>query len=304
MSRPFRYRARILIFLAVLTLWSGVWAEPPRIAVVSAYPPEWAAFVSELENSETTLIAGQTFHTGTLGGKDVVLFLSGISMVNAAMSVQRAIDHFNLEGIVFSGIAGGVNPDLGIGTVVVAEQWGKYLLSVYAREIEQDFSTPDIPLFEYPFPGYGMMYPIKTDVVTADSDEPEYRFWFPVDEGYLDAARTVAENITLTACDDTNNCVSQRPAVLIGGNGVSGAAFVDNADFRIHVFETFEAQVLDMESAAVAHVAYANDLPFIAFRSLSDLAGGNDAENELPTFFRLATQNSSAVVLAFLEALE
>ena len=56
-----------------------------------------------------------------------------------------------------------------------------------------------------------------------------------------------------------------------------------------------------MESAAVAHVAYVNGVPFIAFRSLSDLAGGGPGENELPTFFRLAADNSAATVIAYLE---
>jgi adenosylhomocysteine nucleosidase len=58
-----------------------------------------------------------------------------------------------------------------------------------------------------------------------------------------------------------------------------------------------------MESAAVAHVAYANQTPFIAFRSLSDLAGGGAGENEMGTFFQLAADNSATVVRAFLAAL-
>lgn len=55
--------------------------------------------------------------------------------------------------------------------------------------------------------------------------------------------------------------------------------------------------------AAVAHVAYVNRVPFVAFRSLSDLAGGGDGENESRTFARLASDNSAAVVMAFLRAL-
>ena len=55
--------------------------------------------------------------------------------------------------------------------------------------------------------------------------------------------------------------------------------------------------------AAIAHVAYSNEKPFIAFRSLSDLAGGDPGENQWATFVQLASGNSAAVVLAFLEAL-
>jgi adenosylhomocysteine nucleosidase len=57
-----------------------------------------------------------------------------------------------------------------------------------------------------------------------------------------------------------------------------------------------------METAATAHVAFANGVPFIAFRSLSDLAGGGEGENELGTFFRIAADNSARVLLAFLGA--
>ena len=63
---------------------------------------------------------------------------------------------------------------------------------------------------------------------------------------------------------------------------------------------TGTAQVVDMESAAVAQVAWANQVPFIAFRSLSDLAGGGEGENEMGVFMSLASDNSAALVKAFL----
>jgi adenosylhomocysteine nucleosidase len=47
-------------------------------------------------------------------------------------------------------------------------------------------------------------------------------------------------------------------------------------------------------------VAYANAVPYIAFRSLSDLAGGDKHENQERTFFQLASDNSAAVVQRFL----
>ena len=89
----------------------------------------------------------------------------------------------------------------------------------------------------------------------------------------------------------------------MGGNGVSGQSFVDNAKFRTYVFDTFKARVLDMESAAVAHVAYTNGVPYIAFRSLSDLAGGGESANEIDVFLALASANAAKVVTAFLRAM-
>jgi adenosylhomocysteine nucleosidase len=90
---------------------------------------------------------------------------------------------------------------------------------------------------------------------------------------------------------------------VVGGNGVSGQAFVDNAALRGWAYDTFKARVLDMESAAVGQVALVNNTPFIAFRSLSDLAGGGPGSNEVRTFFQLASDNSATVVRAFVAAL-
>jgi adenosylhomocysteine nucleosidase len=84
--------------------------DASRIAVISAFEPEWIALQENLEGAEETLINGNRFISGTLVGQEVVLFLSGISMVNAAMTTQLALDHFDISHIVFSGIAGGVDP--------------------------------------------------------------------------------------------------------------------------------------------------------------------------------------------------
>ena len=84
---------------------------------------------------------------------------------------------------------------------------------------------------------------------------------------------------------------------------MSGGAFVDNAAFRAHTFDTYGARLLDMESAAVAHVAYANAVPFIAVRSLSDLAGGGEGENQMEVFLGLAAGNAATAVKALLRAL-
>lgn len=43
-------------------------------------------------------------------------------------------------------------------------------------------------------------------------------------------------------------------------------------------------------------------MPFIAFRSLSDPAGGGKGENEMGTFMKIAANNSARVLLAFLAA--
>ncbi|MCY3755044.1 MAG: 5'-methylthioadenosine/S-adenosylhomocysteine nucleosidase [Alphaproteobacteria bacterium] len=300
-SPPLRKLGALALLLAA-GLWSAAahpaGGEAGLTAVVSAFPPEMAVLRAELEDAASQSVNGVEFVTGRLEGRRVVLFLSGISMVNAAMTVQLALDRFPIDRIVFSGIAGGVDPALDIGDVVVAGRWGQYLEAVFARQVGEGWEKP--PFFEYPYANFGMMFPRSVAVARAGAAEPETRFWFPVDERMLARARQAAAGVELERCAGEDECLPRAPKIVIGGSGVSGGAFIDNAAFRDYAFRTFGARVLDMESAAVAHVAWANDVPFIAVRSLSDLAGGSGQANRLEVFFRLAAGNAARVVRALL----
>lgn len=277
--------------------------ETPRTAVISAFGPEMSALKAATADRRDYVQAGATFTTGVLEGKPVVLFLSGMSMVNAAMTTQAALDRFKVIRVVFSGIAGGVDPGLDVGDVVVAEQWGQYLENALAREVAPGrFEPPrgELLAAEKLAP-FGMMYP-RGVVVTRAPGQIERRVWFPADPAMLATARDVAGKVALKRCV-AERCLAKAPRVVVGGNGVSGQSFVDNAAVRTWAYDTFGAKVLDMESAAVAQVAYVNGTPFIAFRSLSDLAGGDPGKNQALTFLQLASDNSASVVRAFLAAL-
>ncbi|HEY0339901.1 MAG TPA: 5'-methylthioadenosine/S-adenosylhomocysteine nucleosidase, partial [Steroidobacteraceae bacterium] len=265
--------------------------KTPRTAIMSAFEPEWTALQSMLAGRKDYIVHGTIFLTGTIEKKPVLLFESGVSMVNAAMKTQLAIDRFTLRRIAFSGIAGGADADLEIGDVVVPDAWAEYLEVVFAREKDGTYTVP--PFEQKQLPNFGMMFPQPVQIATGGR-EPEKRYWFPVDAQLLAVARRATGAVTLKDCTPEQRCLAHKPKIVVGGHGVSGQAFIDNAAFREYARKTFEAKVLDMESAAVAHVAYANGTPFIAFRSLSDLAGGGAGENEMGTFFQLASDNSAA----------
>ena len=273
----------------------------PRTAVITAFAPEIIALEAAMTDKHQVILSGATFTTGKLEGKPVVLFLSGVSMVNAAMNTQRALDRFHISRIVFSGIAGGVDPGLDVGDVVVPDQWGEYLESVMARE---DSPGHFASTYRDPIVGanFGMMFP-KVVEVTGPGGKLEARTWFPADPALVALARKIAPTAVLKRCSAGGKCLEKPPKVVVGGNGVSGQSFVDNAAFRTWAYTTFQARVLDMETAAVGQVAYANGVPFVGFRSLSDLAGGDPGRNQARVFFQLASDNSAAVVRAFVKAL-
>lgn len=275
----------------------------PRVAIISAFEPELEALRHETKVSEIRLIHGRSHYLGRLAGHQVVLVLSGMSMVNATLTTQALLDHFAIREIIVSGIAGAVNPDLRIGDVTVPGAWGQYQEQVFARETPSGWDTGDWPK---DFPNYGMMHPQNVQV-TRDGGTPdsaEKRFWFPVDAASLRAVQAITNGVTLSRTAPNGRTLAATPRIVVGGYGVSGPTFVDNAAYREWVWQTFHADALDMETAAVATVAYVNRVPLIAFLFVSDLAGGGAGKNEVATFFKLAAANSAAVVLHYLRALD
>lgn len=301
---------------AALILMLMAWASPlahaagtdkntpldaPRVAVISAFEPELLLLRNSLQEADSQVINGVEFLTGTLQDKPVVVFLSGVSMINAAMNTQLALERFNVSHIVFSGVAGGVNPKLHIGDVTVVERWGQYLETIAALEIEPGRYDAMGVGGEVDAPGFGMFFTRPVMVRSAARPDLHEKFWFETDPGLLEVAHRI-KDLELTNCDAQGQCLGHRPSLVLGGNGVSGPVFVDNATLREHLHSAFQANVVDMESAACAMVAYSNGVPFIAFRSLSDLAGGGENTEEVHTFLNLAAENSTRVLMAFLKA--
>jgi adenosylhomocysteine nucleosidase len=280
----------------------------PRTVVMTAFFPEWQALEHAVDKPRIYKINGLTFLTGMMEGKPVVLMQSGVSMVNAAMNTQLVLDRFKVKRIVFSGIAGGVDPNLTIGDVVVAQDWAQYLEVQFARKTPQGWKTPE-PIDPEAPKNWEMMFPRGVRVGNA-RESAHRQYTIAVDPGLVDLARQVAARTQLKRCigqDPAQGapgaCLKEEPKIVVGGTGVSAGVFADNAEFRQYLQATYKARVLDMESAAVAQVAYANQVPAIVFRSLSDLAGGDVGENQMDTFMALASVNSAQVVRAFVKAL-
>lgn len=283
--------------------------DTPRTVVMTAFRPEWNALVHTVKDAQEHKINGGVFLTGTMEGKPVILMQSGVSVVNAAMNTQLVLDRFTVKRIVFSGIAGGVDPALAIGDVVVAENWGQYLEGSFARKTKTGWVPPDKGLPEAPA-NWFFIFPRGTLMANA-ATPPKRIYRIPVDPGLLALARQVVPSIALERCvppaekmlAGSELCLPRTPKIAVGGTGVTAGIYADNAEFRIYLHKAWQARVLDMESAAVMQVAYANMVPAIVFRSLSDLAGGDKHKNMEDTFEHLASVNSAHVVRAFVAAL-
>lgn len=303
-----------LLLAALLLPAAGAHAQKldatPRTVVMTAFAPEWEALRPAIEDAREHRVNGNTFVTGTLEGRPVILMQTGVSVVNAAMNTQLVLDRFTVARIVFSGIAGGVDPALGIGDVVVAEDWGQYLEASFARETPDGWMPPEPVRPEAPA-NWNFIFPRGTDV-TSEARPKTRLFRIPADPALLALAREVVPKVALSRCNppradrpasEQAQCLPHTPRAVVGGTGVTAGIYADNAAFRDYLHTAWGARLLDMESAAVMQVAASNMVPAIVFRGLSDLAGGDQKEIALPSFSRLASHNAARVVRAFLAGL-
>src|SRR5262245_49258200 len=121
-----------VLFLLTLLRSSGSVAlvgDPPRpapatpvIAILGAMTVEVETLGQELTEKKEQTIQGVQFTTGSLKNRRVVLAHSGIGKVNAAMAATLLVEQFQPTHILFTGIAGGLNPDLRRGDVVIGDK--------------------------------------------------------------------------------------------------------------------------------------------------------------------------------------
>lgn len=279
-------RGRSSNFLRLTSIVLLIWfltfrlarAEDRLFLVLYAFEAEGQLLAGQMEAGENRTILGRPVSIGRLAGEKIVLAESGIGMTNAAMTAQRLIDEFKPGGVIFSGIAGAIDTSVLIGDIVICRSWATH---------------------DYVYHGADGPQPREIGVYSISADSVIRLAAFPVDSAMFQTARDLPP-----ASIQLEKIGQREPRILLGGEGVSGNAFIDNREKRIWLRERFGAMITDMETAAVAQVCYVNNIPFIGFRSASDLAGGSgssSADAELERFFAVAAANSSKVVMRFLE---
>ena len=95
-----------------------------RIGIICAIPNELRYF--NLNENPIQKIGERTFYKGTHDKHELILVQSGIGKVNAAVVSTLLIEKFNCEFLLFSGVAGGIDPGIEIGEVIIGESLIQY----------------------------------------------------------------------------------------------------------------------------------------------------------------------------------
>lgn len=290
-------RIHLYIFACVFALTSFVRGED-LVAVVSAYQGELDSVfellgIEEIESSET--INGVEFTFAKAHGKRIVLFKTNVSTVNAAMTTQLALSNFDIDLLLFSGVAGGINPELKKGDLSIPDKWMYHAEGAYFNPGHDPREKR--PERFYQVEPFGMFYPGKVRVARGGQPVPRPKDYFAADTDLLDIAEKALAEI------DLKNAHGDEATIKVGGIGVTGPIFMDNRDYRKWLYNEFSVDCLEMESAAIAHVCWTNHVPFLIVRAISDLAGGQEGENDFAAFAKEAENNSALAVAEILKKL-
>lgn len=90
-------------------------------AIMGAMPDEVDQLAALLENCRTETYAGVEYVQGEMEGKPVVLCCAGMGKANAASTVQVLASRYGAHRLIFSGIAGNMSSEIGVGDVVIGK---------------------------------------------------------------------------------------------------------------------------------------------------------------------------------------
>lgn len=90
------------------------------IGIIGAMHEEIVELKKLMTEIEEIKIASMVYYKGVLKDKEIVLVESGIGKVNSAVCTTILIKEFNVDKIVFTGVAGGIGKNIEVGDIVIS----------------------------------------------------------------------------------------------------------------------------------------------------------------------------------------
>ncbi|MGI5958672.1 MAG: 5'-methylthioadenosine/adenosylhomocysteine nucleosidase [Massiliimalia sp.] len=221
-----------------------------KLGMICAMEEEIRLILQDMKSEKIVNIAGREFHIGVLYDIETVLVLSRIGKVAASMTTALLIDHFEVDQVIFSGTAGGVDPELHTGDIVIGDQ-----------SCQHDFKVP----------GEKFRIPLLNKCY-LDSDPNLTKLAFQAAEEYI--GEQMKQDVPVEFLKEFG--ITAPKAVV--GTIASGDEFVCEKSRNQWLYENVEnVRCVEMEGAAVAQACYEFDIPFTIIRVISD--GANDSSN-------------------------
>jgi adenosylhomocysteine nucleosidase len=239
------------------------------LGVISALPEELAHLSDQSGTSSE--IGGLAFWRGEIAGRTAVFVESGAGKVNAGVATSLLLDRFDCRALLLCGVAGGLDPALGVGDVVIG-----------TSNIQHDYGLEKEGGFVHIQPG------------SRPSLGGDWTRGYPESDPVVARLQAALSGLVLEPLPAEVGAGCRTPAIHFGAI-LTGDSFVNSERTRRYLHERFGAHAVEMEGAAVAQVAkrWGDDIPVVNVRCLSDLAGAEshlDFRAFLPVAARYASQ--------------
>jgi adenosylhomocysteine nucleosidase len=251
------------------------------IGILSAMPAELESLKNKISKQKEI---SKGIIKGKIGSHTVYATLSGIGKVNAAAMAQKLISEYNINILIFSGVAGGINPAFNVGDVVIVSQ-----------------------AFQHDFGYLGEKFKIHAvgtlpEIGIGTGNESVYfdlsNFWQK--EVLADMKKNAVKFSKSFANVQVNN-KEYLPVLKLNGIVATGDQFIAN-EAKKQSLRDQKADIVEMEGAAVAQITQKNEVPCLILRSLSDKAG-EKANIDFQKFFEIVATNNSSLVAYLVEQL-
>jgi adenosylhomocysteine nucleosidase len=248
--------------------------RPIRLGLISALHQEQADLTQSMKNTKIVTRGMRDYITGKLGEIECVCVLSRIGKVAAAVTATTLIERFDVTHIVFTGVAGGADPLIKVGDIVIADSLVQHDMN----------AAPLFPRFEIPLTGLSH---------------------FASDRNLTDRLAQAANDFIEA---DFHNKISSSDRTLFKladprvhrGLIASGDEFIHKSS-RMAVLNAVLPNVLavEMEGAAVAQVCFELGIPYAVIRTISDGANENSAVDFMQFVESVASQYAYCVIKRF-----
>ena len=189
------------------------------IGIIGAMALEIDGLKKEMENTSANTISGVEFSVGVIGGAEVVIAQAGVGKVNAAVTAQTMILKYNPSVIINIGVAGGIEPSLKIGDIVVADKVCEHDMDTTAVGDEPGFITG-----------------IDTVYMHCDSEISNIISQCAKDMGLHTVRGTIATGDIFVAENSVRNRISQLfngVAAEMEGGSIGHVCVMNNVPFAI-----------------------------------------------------------------------
>ena len=251
------------------TMLAFMFCAYDKIGIMSAMEVELALISDHMHIERVDTVSRRVFLSGRLGDVSCVLVQAGVGEINAAITAEILITKFDIDAIIFSGVAGGINPKLGVGDIIISD-----------KVLHHDYGQIIPTMFE----------PWDTVGFAADT--------FLVRLAQTKASTMHFESVPEKICKEVNH----MPQVTVG-RVATGDQFIASEEKRQWLEKTFRVDCVEMEGAAVGQVCAINKIPFLIIRCLSDLAN-EKAAIDFEAFVEYAAKNSSMLVVEIIDMLK